>query len=101
MPVRRLWAFYRRGTRVETLLKQFPQLQPAQVFDALAFALDNEEVIEADLAREQQVLRRMGQRRPARPDGPEQIELPFAAAERRSGKKGGKRSGRDRRQGRR
>ena len=94
--MRRLWAFYRRGTKVETLLKQFPQLEPAQVFDALAFALDNEEVIEADLAREAQMLRRTGQKQPARPDGPEQIELPFATAERSGGKRS-KRGKRDRR----
>ena len=26
VPVRRLWTFYRRGTKVETLIKRFPQL---------------------------------------------------------------------------
>ena len=80
VPVRRLWAFYRRGARVETLFKRFPQLLPAAIFDALAFALDNQEVIEADLSREQQMLKRAGRRLPARPGGPEQIELPFAGA---------------------
>ena len=79
VPVRRLWTFYRSGVSVETLLKRFPQLGPAQVLDALAFALDNEEVMEADVAREGEMLKRIGQRPPARPTGPEQIELPFAA----------------------
>jgi uncharacterized protein (DUF433 family) len=82
VPVRRLWSFYRRGTKVETLLKRFPQLEPAQVFDALAFALDNEEVVEADLARERDMLRRSGHKPPARPQGPEQIELPFISSAR-------------------
>lgn len=78
VPVRRLWGFYRSGTSVEKLLKRFPQLSPASVFDALAFALDNAEVIEADAAREREILKRVGQRGPSRPRGPEQIELPFA-----------------------
>lgn len=77
VPVRRLWAFFRTGTRVETLLRRYPQLGPAKVFDALAFALDNPEVIDADLQREQELLKRVGQRMPRRGGGPEQIELPF------------------------
>ena len=56
VPVRRLYAFYRNGTSVEKLLKRYPQLEPAKVFDALAFALDNPEVIEADIARESELL---------------------------------------------
>ena len=90
VPVRRLWAFYQRGTKVETLLKRFPQLEPAQLFDALAFALDNEEVIAADLAREEEMLKRMGQKAPVRPTGPEQIELPFGAAEHGSDRRSGR-----------
>ncbi|HOU94619.1 MAG TPA: DUF433 domain-containing protein [Polyangiaceae bacterium] len=80
VPVRRLWAFYRNGTRVEVLLRRYPQLGAAKVFDALAFALDNPEVIDADLQREQELLKRVGQRLPRRRSGPEQIELPFATA---------------------
>src|SRR6476646_8941143 len=52
VPVRRLWAWHRRGVSVETLLKRYPQLGPARVLAALAFAFDNPELIEADLARE-------------------------------------------------
>ena len=89
--MRRLWAFYRRGTKVETLIKRFPQLEPAQILDALAFAYDNAEVIEADLAHEAEMLKRTGQKLPARPSSPEQIELPFAKAELRA------KGGRDRR----
>lgn len=91
VPVRRLWAFYRSGTAPEKLLKRFPQLPPAAVFDALAFAFDNPEVIEADILREQDMLRRASQKTPARPRGPEQIELPFdrsAATARRAGGRG-------------
>jgi uncharacterized protein (DUF433 family) len=80
VPVRRLWGFYRSGATVEQIFKRFPQLSPAKVFDGLAFALDNQEVIEADIAREEEMLTRLGQRQPARPRGPEQIELPFGNA---------------------
>ncbi len=52
VPVRRLWAFYRNGTSIERIIKRYPQLGPAKVFDALAFALDNQEVVDADLQRE-------------------------------------------------
>jgi uncharacterized protein (DUF433 family) len=77
VPVRRLWAFYRGGTTVERILKRYPQLGPAKVFDALAFALDNLEVVEADLAREEALLQSRDSA-PARRQNPAQIELPFA-----------------------
>lgn len=76
IPVRRLYAFYKNGARVETILKRYPQLSPAKVFDALAFALDNLEVIEADIEVERQMLERTGARPPASPN-PAQVELPF------------------------
>jgi uncharacterized protein (DUF433 family) len=78
--VRRLWAMYQSGTTVEQLLRRFPQLSAAKVFDALAFALDNEAVIDADMAREKEMLVRVGQRAPGRPRGPEQLELPLIGA---------------------
>jgi uncharacterized protein (DUF433 family) len=77
VPVRRLWAFYRNGTSIDRILKRYPQLGPAKVFDALAFALDNEEVVEADLAREESLL---ASREPPRRPESAQIELPFADA---------------------
>ncbi len=52
VPVRRLWAWHRRGVSIDTLLRRYPRLGPARVLDALAFAYDNREVVEADLARE-------------------------------------------------
>jgi uncharacterized protein (DUF433 family) len=79
VPVRRLWAFYRSGVSVDRILKRYPQLGPAKVFDALAFALDNPAVMEADVEREAEILLRAGQK-PKRLGGTEQIELPFAQA---------------------
>ena len=38
VPVRRLFSWHRQGTTVETLLRRYPQLGPARIFDALAFA---------------------------------------------------------------
>jgi len=52
VPVRRLWAWHRSGVSIDRLLKRYPRLGPARVLDALAFAYDNEAVVEADLARE-------------------------------------------------
>jgi uncharacterized protein (DUF433 family) len=77
--VRRLYAFYKSGARIETILRRYPQLEPAKVFDALAFALDNLEVIEADIERERDMLERSGAR-PATSQSPaRQVELPFGA----------------------
>ena len=82
VPVRRLWAFYRSGVSVDRILKRYPQLGPAKVFDALAFALDNPAVMEADVARETEILARAGQKPPKVTSSAEQIELPFAQAAR-------------------
>jgi uncharacterized protein (DUF433 family) len=54
--VRRLWAWHRGGTSLETLIRRYPQLGPAKILDALAFAWDNQDLIEEDLAREQRML---------------------------------------------
>lgn len=77
VPVRRLWAFFKNGASVDTLLRRFPQIGVSKVLDALAFALDNPEVMEADLEAEHEMLARAGVKRAARAAGPEQIELPF------------------------
>lgn len=60
VPVRRLWAWHRGGASVETLLKRYPNLGPARVLDALAFAYDNQELMEADAAREQALFEKQG-----------------------------------------
>lgn len=74
IPVRRLWAWHRRGITVETLLKRYPQLGPARVLDALAFAYDNTELVEADLARERAL---MGAQADSVPGAMSQEDLPF------------------------
>ena len=56
VPVRRLWAFYKKGVSLDTLLRRYPRLGPAKILDALAFAYDNEEVMLADIARESELL---------------------------------------------
>lgn len=77
VPVRRLWNWHRGGASVETLLKRYPNLGPSKVLDALAFAYDNIDLIEADVEREQQLFaERGGPTVGARPLA--QIELPFA-----------------------
>jgi uncharacterized protein (DUF433 family) len=52
VPVRRLWAWHRAGVSIDRLLKRYPAMGPARVLDALSFAYDNRDVVEADLARE-------------------------------------------------
>lgn len=52
VPVRRLWAWHRKGVSVETLVKRYASLGWENVLGGLAFAYANEELIEADLARE-------------------------------------------------
>lgn len=60
VPVRRLWAWHKGGASVETLLKRYPNLGPARVLDALAFAYDNPDLIDADIAREQALFDKKG-----------------------------------------
>jgi len=81
VPVRRIFAFFRDGARIETILKRFPQLGPARVLDALAFALDNPEVIEADAARESAMLAQAGVPSSTGPITGRQITLPFNGSE--------------------
>jgi hypothetical protein len=79
--VRRIYAFFRDGVKVETILKRYPQLGAAKVLDALAFALDNPEVIQADVEQERAMLVRAGHK-PVRIRASErQIPLPFDAEE--------------------
>ena len=75
VPVRRLWAWHRRGVTVETLMKRYPQLGPARILDSLAFAYDNTELIELDLSRERAALGPNADEVPGRMT---QTGLPFA-----------------------
>ncbi len=76
VPVRRLWAWHRKGVSVETLVKRYPSLGWAKVLGALAFAYDNQELIEADLARERALLDAEAEKVPG---AMEQVKLPFSA----------------------
>ena len=79
MPVRRLWSWHRGGTTVETLFRRYPNLGPSKVLDALSFAYDNQDLIQADLDREQQLFdEKGGPTKFARPLA--QLALPFAAS---------------------
>ncbi len=76
VPVRRLWAWHRRGVTVETLVKRYPALGPAKVLCALAFAYDNQDVLEADLERERVLLDAEADKVPG---AMEQTRLPFGS----------------------
>ena len=67
VPVRRLFAWHRQGTTVETLLRRYPQLGPARLLDALSFAYDNFDLITQDLERERDLLAREQKDLPAAP----------------------------------
>ena len=56
IPVRRVWDWHRKGATVETLLRRYPALTPAHVLSALAFAYDNQDVVTADIEREQMAM---------------------------------------------
>lgn len=56
VPVRRLWAWHRKGVSVESLVRRYPSLGWEKVLGALAFAYANEALIEADLDRERALL---------------------------------------------
>jgi uncharacterized protein (DUF433 family) len=72
VPVRRLFSWHRQGTTVETLLRRYPQLGPARILDALAFAWDNLELVTADLDRERALLAREQGVEPPPPVSPRQ-----------------------------
>lgn len=74
VPVRRLWAWHRRGVTVETLVKRYPALGPARVLGALSFAYDHQELMAADLAREQAMLDAEAEKVPG---AMQQGQLPF------------------------
>lgn len=81
VPVRRLFSWHRQGTTVETLLRRYPQLGPARIFDALAFAYDNLDLITADLVREREALAREQQVVEDAPENPKQRVAQAQAAQ--------------------
>lgn len=56
VPVLRLWKWYKNSTLIERICKRYPQINRAQILDALSFALDNEELMEALQKREENLL---------------------------------------------
>jgi uncharacterized protein (DUF433 family) len=46
---------YRQGMTVEEIVQQYPHLRPADVHDALAYAYDHPDEMEADLAADDEV----------------------------------------------
>lgn len=77
VPVRRIFNFFRDGTKIETIMRRFPQLGAARVLDAIAFALDNPEVIEADTERESAILTSVGAKTAISSRAGAQMALPF------------------------
>jgi uncharacterized protein (DUF433 family) len=49
---------YRQGMGIEEIVQQYPRLTPADVHDALAFAYDHLDEIEADLAADDETASR-------------------------------------------
>lgn len=45
---------YRQGMSVEEIVQQYPQLKPADVHDALAYAYDHLDEIEVDVAADEE-----------------------------------------------
>jgi len=80
VPVRRLFSWHRQGTTVETLLRRYPQLGPARIFDALAFAYDNLDLVTADLVREREALARETGEPVEEPAAPQNAKARAAAA---------------------
>ncbi len=47
---------YRQGMTIEEIVQQYPHLRPADVHDALAYAYDHAEEMEADLAADDEAV---------------------------------------------
>jgi uncharacterized protein (DUF433 family) len=47
---------YRQGMSVEEIVQQYPSLKPSDVHDALAYAYDHLDKIEADLAADDEAM---------------------------------------------
>lgn len=75
VPIRRLWAWHQKGVPVAILVQRYPSLGWVQILDALSFAYDNPDLMEADLARERALLEKRPSEQPVGretiPDSPE------------------------------
>lgn len=68
VPVARLWGGYQAGYSIDTILKRHPELGPAKILAALAFAYDNRALIELDIARQEESFRQNAQKAQRRED---------------------------------
>jgi len=50
IPVWSLISWYKQGMTIEDVMREFPQLKPAQVHDAFSYYYDNRKEIEKDMA---------------------------------------------------
>ncbi len=50
IPVWSIIKWYKLGMSLEKILREFPQLTPAQIHDAFSYYYDNQEEIEKDIA---------------------------------------------------
>lgn len=47
---------YRQGMRIEEIIQQYPHLKPSDVHDAIAYAYEHIDQIEADIAADDEAL---------------------------------------------
>jgi len=50
IPVWSIIKWYKFGMSIENIMREFPQLTPAQIHDAFSYYYDNQEEIEKDIA---------------------------------------------------
>jgi uncharacterized protein (DUF433 family) len=50
IPVSTIIIWYKQGKDVDEILEMYPQLSPAQVYDALSYFHDNQKTIEKEIA---------------------------------------------------
>jgi len=54
IPVWSIIKWYKIGFSIEEILREFPQLNPAQIYDAFSYYYDNKEEIEKDIIENEQ-----------------------------------------------
>jgi uncharacterized protein (DUF433 family) len=58
-------ACYRQGMTIEEIVQQYPHLRPSDIHDALAYAYDHLDAIEADLAADDEAVVKARYSRPS------------------------------------
>lgn len=54
-PVSSIVQNHRRGLSVDEILKEFPHLTPAQVYDALSYYYDHQEAMDREIAEQRDI----------------------------------------------